>query len=685
MADNVINLDVAVIGGGFAGVYCGKALAARMRGGRGFRAGMISDENYTVFQPMLPSVAASSISPRHVVNPLRQLCRGIEVFKGRVARIDPQRKRIHVNAGDFTPNVIIEFKDLVLTVGAKVDLSRVPGMPEHALLMQNVGDAMKVRATILGRFEEANLVRDPVIKRRLLTFVVVGGGYAGVETAGEILDLMKEIHRYYNNVGADDFGVVLVQSGDRLLPTVPPDLSAYCLRILTRRGMRVILNTRVRAMTANSVILDDGSRIDSSSVISTVGNGPHPLALDLIDKLGLPTERGRIRTRPTLRSEGCDWLWVAGDCAAVPFPGKEGQWCPPTAQFAQRQGQLMGHNICAVHGGSDPKSFKFKGLGELAAIGQFSAIAMIGGFKFHGFIAWWMWRTVYLAKLPGLNHKLRVVVDWTMDIFFPKDINLLNPRYSRPLRDMHLEPGDVLFTAGEPAFSLYFIKEGTIEIRDGERLVKAIHAGDYFGERALLEDRIWRYTAVAQTQCSLVGLGADEFLAITEGSSTLKRLFTRSAQAYASAQDLHQLMDQLAPETLDAPVHELMNTSVDTLDPNMPLIDALALLKAKHHGSYPVVDGGNKLLGTVKRDALYDSIKKGEMTDGATVAGLPREHLPTVRPDESGRAALEMLLRSGRNKLLVTDGDDQLHGVLTVVDLMEDSLRRDPPRQRSGA
>jgi NADH dehydrogenase FAD-containing subunit len=202
MGDAAIKMDVVVVGGGFAGVYCGKELAARMRNREDFHAVIVSDENYTVFQPMLPSVAASGISPRHVVNPIRQLCRGIEVFKGSVARIDPVEKRIHLDAGDFSPNLVVEFKDLVLTVGAKVDLSRVPGMPEHALLMQNVGDAMKVRATILGRFEEANLVSDPEIKRRLLTFVVVGGGYAGVETAGEILDLMKDIHRYYRKRGA---------------------------------------------------------------------------------------------------------------------------------------------------------------------------------------------------------------------------------------------------------------------------------------------------------------------------------------------------------------------------------------------------------------------------------------------------------------------------------------------------
>jgi NADH dehydrogenase len=449
--------------------------------------------------------------------------------------------------------------------------------------------------------------------------------------------------------------------------------------------MRVILNQRVRAITANTVFLKDGSRIESSSVISTVGNGPHPLALDLIDKLGLPNERGRIRTLPNLRSEGCEWLWTAGDCAAVPFWGRAGEFCPPTAQFAQRQGALMGRNLLARRAGAQPRPFKFTGLGELAVIGHFQAIAMIGGLKFHGVLAWWMWRTIYIAKLPGLALKLRVLTDWTFDVFFAKDLNLINPRFSRPLRDMHLEPGDVLFNPGEPAFSLYFVKEGIIEIRDGERVVKAIHGGDYFGERALLEDRIWRYSAVAKTQVAMIALGAEEFLAITEGSSTLKRLFTRSAQAYATNADLHALMDQLAPGTLESPASDLMNESVDTLRLDTRLVDALALFKSKHHGSYPVVDAGGKLLGTVKRDALYDTIKVGELDGSTTVADLPLEHLPTLRPEVRGREILETLLRSGRNKLLVTDTGDKLLGVLTVVDLMEDSLRRNPPKVRSGA
>ncbi len=663
-------LDVAVIGGGFAGVYCGKALAKCLRG-TGLKAGIISEENYTVFQPMLPSVAAASISPRDVVNPIRQLCRGIRVYKGRVAKIDVENKQLHVNAGDFTPNVIISFKHLVITLGALVDLSRVPGMPEHALLMQNVGDAMKVRATIIGRFEEANLVLDPEVKRRLLTFVVVGGGYAGVETAGEIFDLMHAIHPYYSNVNEDDFGVVLVHSRDHLLPTASPELGRYCQRILEARGMRIFLNERVQAITANSVFLGDGSRIESSSVISTIGNGPHPLVLKLAEDLGIEHEKGRLKTDAYMRIAGIDWLWSAGDCAAVPHPA--GGTCPPTAQFAQRQGKVMGRNISASLRGEQLKPFTFKGLGELAAIGNRKAIAQLGRLKFQGFFAWWLWRTVYLAKLPGMQRKLRIITDWTMDLFFPKDINLLNPRYTRPLKFVHLEPGDVLFKPGEPAFSLYFVKEGVIDVKDGEHLVKEVMAGDYFGERALLQDRIWRYTAMARTPCTLIGLGADEFLAITEGSQALRQIFTRSAQAYLTTSDLQELKAHLSKKTLAKTARDLMNPDVDCVTPETSVREALALFRAKRHGSYPVVDEKGMLLGSLKRDTLFDFLK-GRPIGNATIKELPFDQLPRTGLDSTGERVLEMLLRSNRNKILITDEDGVLEGIITMVDLIEDSF-----------
>lgn len=672
----MIELDVAVLGGGFAGVNCARVLRAK---NKDLRIGLISAENHMVFQPMLAEVAGASLSPRHVVNPIRQLCKGVTVFKGNVTDIEPERKILHVDAGDFSKNVPIQFKNLVVCLGARIDLSRVPGMPEHALLMQNVGDAMKLRATIIGRFEEANLVEDPEIRSRLLTFVVVGGGYSGVETAGELLDLFSAINRYYSNVSAEDFSVYLIHSRSYLLPTMPQHLGEYARRKLEKRGMKIILNQRVKAMTANTVILDDGRRISTSTVVSTVGNAPHPVVVNLAAAMELETVEGRLKTTPELRVDGIDWLWAAGDCAAVPKGGGDGSICPPTAQFAMRQGTMLGRNLAEYLRSHDAKlkPFTFKGLGELAAIGHQTAVAEILGLRFSGFFAWWMWRTIYLSKLPGLQRKLRVMFDWTLDLFFPRDINLLNPRFTRPLRLVHLEPGDVLFNPGEPAFSLYFVKTGQIEIRDGEHVIKRVMAGDYFGERALLEDKEWHYQARAVEATHLISLGSDEFAEIVSGSRALMSLFKRSAQAYQKDDDVQRLRDRLHERTLQGPASDIMNRAMDTILEDATVAEVLELFRKKYHGSYPVVTAEGLPKGVVKRDSLFDFIKRGESGTDHRVTELGISELPVLPETRTGEDLLDAFLRGGRNKVLLVDDNGKLTGLATLLDLLEHSLRQE--------
>lgn len=667
----IIELDTCILGGGFAGVYCGKELGRAALKGDRLRTALIAAENHMVFQPMLPEVASASLSPRHVVNPIRQICQGIDVFKGEVFAIDGSRRQLQLRAGDFTPKVEVNFRRLVVALGAVVDLSRVPGMTEHALLMQNVGDAMKLRSTVIARFEEANLVSDPAIKRRLLTFVVVGGGYSGVETAGGLLDMMEEMNRFYANIGPSDYGVMLIHSQDHLLPTLSRKLGIYAQDNLEKRGLQLYLNERVKAVTANTVILMSGRILESVTVVSTVGNGPHPLVLKLAEQLAIPTIKGRLQAEPTGQVPGHDWLWTCGDCSALPMP--DGQPSPPTAQFAQRQGTLVGRNIVAQRRGRPLKPFRFRGLGELAAIGHRSAVGDVLGLKVSGFVAWWMWRTVYLGKLPGLQRKLRVALDWTFDLFFSRDLNLLNPRFSNPLREVYLEKGDVLFYPGEPAFSLYFVKTGRIALMDGEREIKSAASGDYFGERALLEDRIWRFKAIATEPTFLIGLGAVEFQAIIAGSRDLHRLFARSAHAYLATEDVNRIKESIAPQILERPLRETMNKDVDSLGADTSIEAAMALFKVKRHGSYPVLSPEGKLLGMLSRDALYDAWKSGAAQKTPNLSRLPLASLPTASPDRPTLEALEILLRSGKNKLCVTDETNTFLGLLTLVDLVEAS------------
>ena len=521
-AANPLTFDVVIAGGGFAGVNCAQALAKALGRGSERRVALIAEQNYMLFQPMLAEVAGSSLSPQHVVNPIRALCRGVTVLRGAIESIDLAAGHVELSAGAFTPNVQIAFQHLAVVLGGIVDLSRVPGMPEHAFLMKNVGDAMKLRGAMLDRFEEANLISDAASLARLLTFVVVGGGYSGVETAGQLLDLADDVRELYPRIAGARLRVVLIHSGAHLLPEISEDLGRYCEENLRSRGVEIILGARVTAMTSSKVTLGDARSIESHTVVSTVGNAPHPVIVELCAKAGIVNEKGRIVTEPTLRVPGQPRLWAAGDCAAVPQSG--GGTCPPTGQFAMRQGTTLGRNLAlALAGREDLAPFTFKGLGSLAAIGHRTAVAEIMGLKFSGFIAWWMWRTIYLSKLPGIERKVRVMIEWTLDLFFRRDIALFQPRHTKPLEDMHLEKGDAVFHAGEPAFSFYVVKAGCIELRDATgAVVRTMGPGDHFGRRALIGEGKWQHSAVAAESSTLIAISARVFDAIMRTSKSLR-------------------------------------------------------------------------------------------------------------------------------------------------------------------
>lgn len=539
-----LQFDVVIAGGGFAGVYTAQTLSRKLGCEAARRVALVASENFLVFQPMLAEVVGSALSPRHVVNPLRLLCQGISVLRGDITSIDLTERSFRLQAGDFTGGVSVQFEHLVLALGGVVDLSRVPGMPEHAFLMKNVGDALRLRGAIIDRFEEANSETNEAERKRLLTFVIVGGGYSGVETAGQILDLTKEIVRFYARIGEDEPRVILVHSGPHLLPEISESLGRYTEENLSARGVEIILNARASAMTASKLLLGDGRTIESHTVVSTVGNAPHPLLGDLCRKSGIALEKGRIITDSMLRVPGHDRLWAAGDCAAVPMPAKHAAersegvakrspfkpqtYCPPTAQFAVREGEVLGKNLARVlRNERCEEKFAFTGLGELAAIGHQSAVAEILGLKFHGFIAWWMWRTIYLMKLPGFERKLRVMIDWTLDLFFPRDITLFQSRPTETIKEMHLEKGDHVFHAGDPALSLYIVKSGRIELHDEQGAVlRNVVAGTQIGKQTLLSSKVWRFTAVTAEPTTLVAVSGKVFETVVNAGSTVEEVFT---------------------------------------------------------------------------------------------------------------------------------------------------------------
>jgi NADH:quinone reductase (non-electrogenic) len=677
---STLKFDVVIAGGGFAGVYCAKSLARALGGDCRSRVALIADQNVMVFQPMLAEVVGSSISPRHAVNPLRLLCRNAAVLRGTIEAIDPAAGRLVLNAGHFTTNVAVEFDHLVLALGGTINLSRVPGMPEHALILKNVGDAIALRGTIIDRFEEANLLDGGDAFTRLLTFVVVGGGFSGVETAGQIVDLLQSIGRLYPR-SAGAFRVVLIHSGPHLLPEIGEELGRYAEKKMRERGVEIILNARVTAMTASTVRLQDGRVIESHAVVSTVGNAPHPLIADLCKKCGLESVKGRIVTEPTLRVKNHGRLWAAGDCAAVPMEqgrgatpdaGKDAAFCPPTGQFAMRQGILMGKNIAAtiLNRESAIRNFTFTGMGELAAIGHRTAVAKIFGRKFSGILAWFMWRTIYLMKLPGLDRKLRVMIDWTLDLFFPRDISHMRSQQTEVVREMHLEKGDQLFRVGEPALSLYIVKSGRVDLLDQNGVVKSAGAGEHFGERALTHDQVWPFDAVAAEPCELVALDANMFSAISRASSSLHHMFEQSARKYLTRERIEALAAAIPEPVKNSRAADVMTKTVSSVRPDMTLAQTLGLIAEHPYSSFPLVDAGGKAIGLVHQHEIFERLQDGSATLATTLENFPAARFATVSPQTSVHDVIERLCRSGEHKLLVVDEQDRLQGVLTPVDLL---------------
>ncbi len=677
MQGETFELEVAILGGGFAGVYCAKELVKHV-GDAGIpnerKVGVIADENHMTFQPMLAEVAGGSLAPRHVVNPIRLLAKGSRVYKAKIKTIDFPNKQLIASAGAFTPDVTFKFKHLVLALGSVVDMSRIPGMPEHAQVVQNVGDAMKLRATIISRMEEANLVRDAHVEKRrsLLNFVVVGGGYSGVEIAGQLIDLLNAVHKFYRNVNADDFSVTLIHSRDALLPTMSAEMGAYTKKVLEEQGVHVILNSRVKCVTATQVDLGGGHVIPAATVISTVGNAPHPLMLQLMADTGAESARGRIVTDEYLRVPGQDGLWAIGDCAAVPFKGHDGESCPPTAQFAMRQGVCAGKNIGVTLKGGGLKAFTFQGLGELASIGHYKAVANIMGLNFSGFIAWWMWRTIYLSKLPGLDRKLRVLSEWTLDVFFPKDISLLTPSYTSTLKETYLEAGDMLFEAGDPAFSFYVVKSGSIDIVDGatRRLIRRIPEGGHFGERALMEDRIWRYTAIAKEPSTLVALGASVFNQLIASCGDIANLLRQTAATYASQQEIDTVVERLPETARGRTAQDFMVTEVTVLRTNHTVGHAMAELREHPHSTYPVTDEEGHIAGVLKRSQVYRLLRQDAAHATTTLADVPLSALPIVGPTLSAADLMEKLIRHSATKALISSDGKTLDGIVALVDLL---------------
>lgn len=410
---------ILILGGGFGGVYSALELQKRLKASDNVEVLLVNRDNFFLFTPMLHEVAAGDLDITAIVNPLRKLLTRVHLFTGDVEAIDLRNKSVTVKHGNERHTHKITYDHLVLGLGCVTNFHDLPGVAENAMTMKSLGDAIALRNRIIANLEEADFECCAHVRRKLLTFVIAGGGFAGVETAASINDFLHAALPFYRNLKSELVRVVLVHSGDVILPELSDKLGRYAQRKLAGRGVDIRLGARVANFTDNHVRLSNGDKIESCTMVWTAGTSPHPL----ISTLPCATDRGRVVVDQTLRVPNIDGVWSLGDCAVVPDT-RTGKPHPPTAQHAIREARTLAKNLIATLRDQPHRirPFRFRIIGQLASLGHRTGVAQILGLRFSGFIAWWMWRTIYLSKLPRFEKKFRVALDWTLDLFFSKDL-----------------------------------------------------------------------------------------------------------------------------------------------------------------------------------------------------------------------------------------------------------------------
>jgi NADH dehydrogenase len=409
---------ILILGGGFAGAYVAKHLEKKLGASSDYKIVVVSKENFVLFTPMLHEVAGSDVSSSDIVQPLRKMLHNAHVGIAEVEAIDLAGKRVRVTHHNTASSYDISYDQLVLALGAVTSFHHLPGLEEYALTMKTLGDAIVLRNRIIDALELADNLPDETACSKALTVVVAGGGFAGIETAGAANDFLREGLKFYPHLKERMIRVVVVHPLDHVLPELGPSLGHYAQKKLTKRGVEIRLNTKVTGYDGHEVTLDNGDKIATRMLIWTAGITPAPA----LSKLACGLQGGRVVTDDCFRVPNWPGVWALGDCALVPDPLNPGKFYPPTAQHAIRQAAVLAENIAATLHGRQPRPFKFKILGQLAAIGHRTGVAQILGMKFSGFLAWWLWRGIYLSKLPGFQKKVRVTIDWALDSIFSREL-----------------------------------------------------------------------------------------------------------------------------------------------------------------------------------------------------------------------------------------------------------------------
>ncbi|WP_183097685.1 FAD-dependent oxidoreductase [Nocardioides pelophilus] len=509
---------VVCLGGGYAAIYLARELKGAIKRGD-VDLTIVSRDNFHTFHGFVAEMLAGKIAPSNITSPARRLFPPARFHNAEIKSVDVDQRTVTTSRLLDGKEKVLEYDHLVVALGSTDDLSRYPGIAQHAFQLKTFSDNFKVRNHLLAMLEMAEIETDPVERRRLLTFLVVGGGFGGVEVSTELMDYFRRLARKeYPGIDPAEIRVLLVHSGERILPelgTRQPKLIGYAERTIAKGGIEVLTGTRISAATRDEAILSDGTVVPTRSIISSSGTALSPL-LDL-----MPFERddrGRIITDANVQVPGTDNVWAAGDCAAVPHP--HGETCPAVAIYAMYAGRQIGRNIVRQMNGKPLKPFTFTGLGDACSLGRHRAVSHLKGVRFYGLPAWILWRTFFWWFVPTWERKADIAFDWLCAPVFGRDI--VNIQIAAPygLRREHYETGQAVVRQGEVGQQIYVITAGSADVvretAEGEVVVTSLGPGDHFGEKAVFEKSRRTATVRATSPLEVLSLGEHEARTLAE-------------------------------------------------------------------------------------------------------------------------------------------------------------------------
>ena len=523
---------ILILGGGFAGIYTAKNLQKQRL--ENCEVELISDNNYFIFQPLLPEVASGTIYSSDAVTPIRQMLKGIKYRNAEISGLDFENKKISILQGFKKSTHYISYDHLVIALGQVSNLDIVKGLKDHAFTMRSLQDAYDLRNHILGCLELADVTSNKELKKRLLNIVVIGGGFSGVETIGEIKEMIDRLIPYYNSIKKEDLKFHIVEFADQLLPDMDKKVGAYTLKKFIKNNINVHLDTALKEVTQYQVFLSNNKSIASHTVISTIGS----TVSKLIKDSNLNLQHGKIVTDSTLQVKGYKNIWAVGDAALIPnndpknmlYKQKKVAYAPPNAQFAVRQGRLLAKNIKAKIAGNHLANFHYTSKGSLASLGSRDGVGKIFFITVKGFIAWLIWRAFYLSFLPTFATKIRVLTGWIVEFLVPRNAVMTRALKNNAVAYQNFKKGDVVFKEGMIADGFYIVIEGSfkntfIKTSSGKQFTKTYKENDHFGARVLLSGSRRTGTIIALEDSKVVKIDRDTFKIMNQHFLPFKEYF----------------------------------------------------------------------------------------------------------------------------------------------------------------